>query len=560
MPQEGWAVPEAGPGGGASGADGPGSPDGTPAAAAGEAPAGVPAAPAAAPRADPVAWLIALASFGAYTTISVFRYLRLDPGSWDLGIFTEYVRQVAYGHAPVVAIRGAGFNLLGDHFQPIVALIAPFFRLFPTPVTLLVAQALLTAVSVVPVCRAARELLGTWQSRAIGGAYGFSWGLQQMVNFDFHEVAFAVPLLAFSLSALVRRRPRGAVLWALPLVFVKEDQGFTVAVIGLVMIAMAVTPPARARRSAVPEASAPAAPGNPPTAEAGPAAWGWAGALLIVWGLAWSVAAIGVIIPHFNPTHHYQYWSDGGVVGPGGHVTLPALLHQLAADGAAKLRTMGMILLPVAFIALGSPLALIALPSLLLRFVSTNSYFWGTGWHYNATVMPILFLAAIDAMARLRARAALRARRRRSRAAARNLRPGVLVPRYGGLVMLAIAVWLAFRFPLATLWNPQTYVMSPHVRAERAAMALVPGGASVEATLSMLAPLAVHDDTLWIGNGNPAPRYIVFDESNSGWSPPPGNPLAFVDGRHPGVSYRQVFLDSDVYVFQRAGRDTPTGG
>src|SRR5215469_3350605 len=90
---------------------------------------------------DPVAWLIALAAFLAYDVISVFKYLRLAPGSWDLGIFTEYVKQTAHLHAPVVAIRGTGFNLLGDHFQPIVALIAPFFRLFPTPETLLVAQA-----------------------------------------------------------------------------------------------------------------------------------------------------------------------------------------------------------------------------------------------------------------------------------------------------------------------------------------------------------------------------------------------------------------------------------
>ncbi len=196
-------------------------------------------------RTDPVAWLIALAAFVAYGTLSVFKYLRLEPGSWDLGIFTEYVKQLAHLRAPVVAIRGAGFNLLGDHFQPIVALIAPFFRLFPSPVTLLIAQALLTALSVVPVCRAAQELLGTGASRAIGLAYGFSWGLQQMINFDFHEIAFAVPLLAFSLSAILRRRPLAAVAWALPLVFVKEDQGFTVAAIGLLMTVIAVD---RARR------------------------------------------------------------------------------------------------------------------------------------------------------------------------------------------------------------------------------------------------------------------------------------------------------------------------
>src|SRR5262252_3166917 len=227
-----------------------------------------PAPPRTAGQPDPVAWLIALATFAAYITLSVARYQRLNPGSWDLGIYAQYVRQLAHLHAPVVAIRGPGFNLLGDHFQPIVALVAPFFRLFPTPVTLLVAQAALTAASVVPVCRAARARLGTGVSRVIGAAYGFSWGLQQMIIFDFHEIAFAVPLLACSLSALVRRRLRAAVAWALPLVFVKEDQGLTVAAIGLVMIALAAGAWVRRRRerSAGPRVTA-------------------AGAVLVVWGL-----------------------------------------------------------------------------------------------------------------------------------------------------------------------------------------------------------------------------------------------------------------------------------
>jgi hypothetical protein len=45
--------------------------------------------------------------------------------------------------------------------------------------------------------------------------------------------------LACSLSALVRGRTRAAALWAIPLVFVKEDQGFTVAAIGLIMLVTA---------------------------------------------------------------------------------------------------------------------------------------------------------------------------------------------------------------------------------------------------------------------------------------------------------------------------------
>ena len=72
-----------------------------------------------------------------------------------------------------------------------------------------------------------------------------------MIDFDFHEIALAVPLLAFSLSALVRGRVRAAALWALPLVFVKEDQGFTVAAIGaLPDLRRAALEPGSRRRAA----------------------------------------------------------------------------------------------------------------------------------------------------------------------------------------------------------------------------------------------------------------------------------------------------------------------
>jgi uncharacterized membrane protein len=474
-------------------------------------------------RADRVPWLIALAVFAAYIPISVFRYLRLDPTSWDLGIFTEYVKQYAHLHAPIVDIRGAGFNLLGDHFHPIVALIAPFFRIFPSPITLLVAQALLAAVSVVPVSRAAADKLGTGAGRAIGAAYGFSWGLQQMVNYDFHEIAFAVPLLACSLSALVRGRTRAAVWWALPLVFVKEDQGFTLAAIGLIM-ALAYKRPR-------------------------------AGLLVATWGLAWSFLEIIVIIPHFSPTHRYLYWADGGAVSPvGGHFSVTGLFTQLGAGSSTKLPTLVLILLPTAFLALRSPLVLAALPSLALRFVGTNSSYWGTAWHYNATVMPIVFIAAIDGMARIRAASRGRAGGADTAARAPN-RPAAVLARHGAAGMLGIAAALAFQFPLSQLWTPQTYVIGPHVAAARTAMSKVPNGATVATDLDLLAPLATRTDTFWLGNfaTNPATQYIVFDTQSTDWQPPPSNVLAFVESLNHGVRYRQIYVNDGVYVFIRSG-------
>ena len=534
----------------------------------GTRPAPAPAATVGATDADPrpvrhdrVPWLIALAVFCAYFTISLFRYLQLNPGSWDLGIYTEYVKQYAHLKAPVVDLRGAGVNLLGDHFQPIVGLISPFFRIVPSPATLLAAQALLTAVSVIPVSRAAAAKLGTGAGRAIGAAYGFSWGLQQMIDFDFHEIAFAVPLLAFSLSALVRGRTRAAVAWALPLVFVKEDQGFTVAAIGLVMI---IFSPRFAGDSSSGDS-------EPAAGEIRERAGIRGGQFLMIWGMAWSVAAITLIIPHFNASHSYQYWSDGGALSPvGGHFTVTHVVGQTLHAWPDKLQTIVMLLLPTAFIALGSPIALVTLPSLVLRFVSTNSSYWGTSWHYNATVMPILFIAAIHTMARVRAAKAagigdgagtgyvsdavvgVRARLRQ------RARPLMLAAdRHGTAVMLALAVPLAFQFPLNNLWNAQTYSISPHVAAANAAMAQVPDGARVQTTLDLLAPLGARTDTFWIGNaGNPDTEYIVFDGTNSGYSIAPGAVPGFIAQSHPDVTYKQIFVDDYVYVFRLTGKAT----
>ncbi len=490
--------------------------------------------------------VIAVGVVAAYTVISVFRYLRRDPTSWDLGIFTEYVKQYAHLKAPIVNIKAPGFDLLGDHFHPIVALIAPFFRLFPTSVTLLVAQALLAGLSVLPVSQLGRELLGNAAGRSVAAAYGLSWGLQQMVNYDFHEIVFAVPLLAFSLSAVVRGRTRAAVLWALPLVFVKEDQGFTVLAIGLVLAF------AYRRHDA--------------------------GLLLGCWGVFWSLLAIMVIIPHFNPQHSYQYWSEAGAFNPvDGHFSVGALWSTLSDGASTKLPTLVMILLPTAFIALRSPVIFVAVPSLALRAINTNPAYWGTAWHYNATVMPIVFIAAIDAIARIRARrrqlasqpagSAERAPESVARSGRSRVRPlaglEIAAERYGAAAMVAICAALAFQFPLSSLWIPATYTLGPHVAAENRAMALVPNGASVSTDLDLLAPLAARTNTYWLGNAgaNPATRYVVFDTQSTdctAWesvclSGQPVTVRAEVESLSHGARYQQIFDSNGVFLFRRTG-------
>jgi hypothetical protein len=89
----------------------------------------------------------------------------------------------------------------------------------------------------------------------------------------------------------------------MPLVFVKEDQGFTLAAIGLIIAIVY-------RRRA-------------------------SGLFLAGWGVFWSLLAILVIIPHFSRQHLYYYWyKTGSPARPAGQ----RLAGEAADAGAAAPR------------------------------------------------------------------------------------------------------------------------------------------------------------------------------------------------------------------------------
>jgi uncharacterized membrane protein len=213
-------------------------------------------------------------------------------------------------------------------------------------------------------------------------------------------------------------------------------------------------------------------------------------------------------------------------------------------------------LLVTAFIAVRSPVLLAALPSLVLRMVSNNSAFWGTSWHYNATLMPIVFIAAIDGLARIKASLAAGGGTSPARQRAgpgQGSRLGRAVPRYGAISMLAAGAVLAFHFPLTSLRSSATFQLGAHVSAENQAMYLVPDGATVATDLDLLAPLAARTDTFWLGNygTNPPTQYVVFDAKNNEFQPLNTSVLAFVEQVIKGARYRQIYFNDGIYVFRR---------
>ena len=105
-------------------------------------------------------WLVSIAAFVLYAVESVLRQ-HSSRRSVDITIFQQAIANYAQGRAPNVLVKSQEpFNILGDHFSPIMMVLAPFYRIWPSVLTLLIAQALLLAVGVHVVTRVAVRRLG----------------------------------------------------------------------------------------------------------------------------------------------------------------------------------------------------------------------------------------------------------------------------------------------------------------------------------------------------------------------------------------------------------------
>src|SRR5271166_6813220 len=83
-------------------------------------------------------------------------YATFRDSSYDLVIFDQAVRSYAHFHLGISIIKGVHngfgphFSVLGDHFSPILATLAPLYWIFDGPQTLLVAQSVLFALAIPP--------------------------------------------------------------------------------------------------------------------------------------------------------------------------------------------------------------------------------------------------------------------------------------------------------------------------------------------------------------------------------------------------------------------------
>lgn len=541
---------------------------------------------------------------GAWVMIyySIVQWETMKPvPSWDLAIFSELAKAYAHFQTPIVPVKGDGYNLLGDHFHPILILLGPIWRLFPTPLSLLITQDLLLAFSAWPLTRLASRLTNQWVAGGLGLVYVLSWGMQGAVAAQFHEIAFAMPLLAYASVAFVERRWGAVTAWSVPLVLVKEDMGLTVLMIGVAVILTSAVPAWYRSCTVIRPGDRGAdglnaAAGNAPTDEATRNRHRGLrlGVGMIVGGIAAFLFAIQVFLPAFNINGVWDYG-----LGSQDQPASPDALTQ-------KATVVVMLILTSGVVGVTSPWLLVVLPTLAWRFLGSVEFYWvWDNWHYNATLMPIALGALLDVVARRRAHGSYvadhpvrqvgvdgRAVVGRSAQAA----PGASSPDESDVdgprrSPTAFPTWLTVplrhRFVVATsilttvatgvltapylpLWQATNKNFDPlaaeakqsdeakrtethRVAVAHEAIATIPEGATVVTDLSLLAYLVPRAEVSWVGTSGPDKEYIVMTPTSANqW----GTTNAATWGEQhskQGATYTVIFNKDNYQIAKRNG-------
>ena len=442
-------------------------------------------------------WMLVALTAAGYSVFALARYHTFQTGSYDLVIFDQAVRSYAHFQPGISIIKGLHngfgprFSVLGDHWSPILAVLAPLYWVFNGPQTLLVAQAVLFALAIPPLWMFTRRAFGGGQAAVVAAwlvsvVYLLSWPIASAVYFNFHEVAFAPVLTAVALERLQAGRLRTALIALGALLLVKEDMGLLVAGIG-VYLAVA-RPPVVPRQRLVALA-------------------------LIAAGIADTVVATYVLIPAFGGRSDY-YWAYTALGSNAGQAAVHLITHplsslQLLITPRVKLLTMLWLFGAFCFLPLFSPITLAVIPLLLERMLgSVFPNWWVTSFQYNAFLVVILVCAAVDGAVRLD----------RSRLAARwRSRPGAQAGPVAlgcAAVMCAVAVFLVPHFAFRHALHPSYYQRDARMNAAAAAVAAVPSGVTVEAVNRLGPQLSARDTVLlWDGDGSSPlyPPWVVAD-------------------------------------------------
>jgi uncharacterized membrane protein len=322
---------------------------------------------------------LALLFFAVCTWTSYARWANFEYRTFDLAYYVQALWQLVHGRFEVSV---EGVPLLGNHVEPIVFLIAPFFPFFRHPLVFVVVQnAALASMGPVAFSIARRLGLDRRSAFLLAGAVLLTPAAGYIALHEFHPEALTAPFLLLMFQARLRSSLRAHWIWLVAVLACKENMALLVAAYCVVYAIIE-----RKR----------------PMTELG--AWYlWPLALSILWFLA----CAKLITPALNSGNidYLALYDRLGVSA--GDILLKAITqpHRISAALFQSLshgNLLWALLLPFLALPLVRPhWLLIAAPILLQHLLSWRSSEWTIYFHYAAPLLPLFWIALAEAAAQI---------------------------------------------------------------------------------------------------------------------------------------------------------------
>ncbi|MGE5603039.1 MAG: DUF2079 domain-containing protein, partial [Nitrososphaerales archaeon] len=314
--------------------------------------------------------------------LAVTRHNAYLTNAFDLGIHDQAIYNILHSGYMRTTLYGTyAIDYIGDHFSPILYLLAPIYALRQDARTLLVLQTLFLAAAAIPLYLLARlKTRSIWLALALVAAYLLHPALHGVNLDDFHQLAL---LPVFLLSALyfleIDRIIPFLVCLALAL-FVKEEVALTVVAVGAYVFF------GKGRRPL--------------------------GVALMAVGLLYFGLVTGWVMPRLGgkPQIDTRF---GAYIAPESHgapgiawtlLTNPIFTAVQIFGNQGKVIFLLQVFLPLIFLPLlASPVAwLAAIPALAVQMLTNAHTQYDVKSHYTAHLLPLVFFLAVLALARLR--------------------------------------------------------------------------------------------------------------------------------------------------------------
>ena len=416
------------------------------------------------------------------------RHAALQTHALDLGYYVQVAWSIAYGHGAYVTLPP--MHAWGDHFSPVLYLLAPLGRLAPGGTALVLVQTLILCSGAVAVFRYAARRLGpapdaTRPAAAFALLYLVNPSLHGINIRDIHPQAFAIAFLAWAAAAFDARRYGWCALALVLTLAGREDAAIAVVGFGVWL--------ALARRH-----------------WALGAAVGAASVLVLLVDLAW-------VMPYFRggPYPHLGRYSHLGASVPEILVTLVALPWRWmpVALSLPKVVYLAAMLAPLGFLPLLAPRALAAaLPGLAMNLLSFDPVLFNYRSQYQSFVVPFLILAAVDGYARL------------TQPLGRLRIPATRVLAFGFLASVVLTARTVNDF-VVTRWWPNA-----DRRAALALMREIPAGVAVSVNERLVPHLAARREVYVFPAGVEKSRCILDRGNEVAKTPPAGFSLLRREG------------------------------